>query len=225
MGLLQRQASRRVLESARVLVARRSTGRDRSSERRLQSGAFARCLGRSNAGRVCDFSGEACPPKKLSSLTSQLDQSWGQRQHQQILSLEVVVLKGVRSVLLSRSTNPVIIHLVLIASLGFCSLHSHCDSVFQQSDQLSGTVSAGCHRSNMLPYTGLPQCDEHVQEGWVRKELRSKPFVGAHFRGCKFSTRGCKFSTCTCLQQDEILLPQREVGRGTLNCGCKFSTC
>ena len=37
-----------------------------------------------------------------------------------------------------------------VSSLGFCSLHSHCDSVFQQSDQLSGTVAAECRRSNML---------------------------------------------------------------------------
>ena len=35
-------------------------------------------------------------------------------------------------------------------NLGFCSLHSHCDSVFQQSDQLCGTVSAGCHRKTVL---------------------------------------------------------------------------
>jgi len=40
-----------------------------------------------------------------------------------------------------------------------------------------------CHRSNVLPYTGLPQCDEHVEEGSVQKELRSNPFVNAHFRG------------------------------------------
>ena len=40
-----------------------------------------------------------------------------------------------------------------------------------------------CHRQNVLPYTGLPQCDEHVEEGSVRKEMRSKPFVGARFRG------------------------------------------
>jgi len=39
-----------------------------------------------------------------------------------------------------------------------------------------------CHRQNVLPYTGLPQCDEHVEEGSVRKELRSKPFVGASFQ-------------------------------------------
>ena len=35
-------------------------------------------------------------------------------------------------------------------SLGFCSLYSHRDSVFQQSDQLSETVSAGCLRKNVL---------------------------------------------------------------------------
>ena len=103
----------------------------------------------------------------------------------------------------------------------------------QQSDQLSETPAAGCHRSNMLPYTGMPQCDEHVEEGSVRKELRSQPFVGASFQlahafdkmksrrhkrevavsfpipcGCEFSTCGCEFSTCTCLRQDEILSPQ-----------------
>jgi len=34
--------------------------------------------------------------------------------------------------------------------LGFCSLHSHCDSFFQQSDQLSETPAARCHRKNVL---------------------------------------------------------------------------
>ena len=118
----------------------------------------------------------------------------------------------------------------ICSSLGFCSLHSHCDSVFQQSDQLSGTVSAGCHRSNMLPYAGLPQCDKHVEEGSVRKELRSKPFVGAHFpMWVQVFPCGCKFSTCTCPRQDGILSPQgRWVGFFELwvhifPCGCKFS--
>ena len=55
------------------------------------------------------------------------------------------------------------------------------NSLFQQSDQLSETPAAGCHRKNVLPYTGLPQCDEHVEEGSVRKELPSKPSVGTSF--------------------------------------------
>ena len=61
----------------------------------------------------------------------------------------------------------------------------------------------------------------------VRTGLCPSAFYGCKFsiRGSKFSTRGCKFSTCTCLRQDEILSPQREVGRGTLICGSKFSTC
>jgi hypothetical protein len=63
----------------------------------------------------------------------------------------------------------------------------------------------------MLPYTGLPQCDEHVEEGSVRKELRSKPFVGAHFQRAS-STR----------DKMEILSPQREVGHKFSNRGCKY---
>ena len=103
------------------------------------------------------------------------------------------------------------------SELSFCSLHSHCDSVFQQSDQLFETVSAGCHRSNMLQ---------------------------VFQRGCKFSTCGCKFSTCGCKfshvgasfqlalpRQDEILSPQDMQAsdpqlvpsQDFLNCGCKFS--
>ena len=66
-------------------------------------------------------------------------------------------------------------------SLGFCSLHSHCDIVFQQSDQPSETVSAGCHRQTVL---------------------RVFPC------GCKFSHVGASFPTCTCLRQDEISSPQ-----------------
>ena len=68
--------------------------------------------------------------------------------------------------------------------LGFCSLHSHCDSVFQQFDQLSGTVSAGCHRSNVL-----------------------KVFP----RGCKFSHVGASFQLAL-PRQDGNLVATRDTG-------------
>ena len=60
------------------------------------------------------------------------------------------------------------------ASLGFCSLHSHCDRVFQQSDQLSETVSA------LVPSP---------------KRAASSPMWLQVFPcGCKFVNCGCKFS-------------------------------
>ena len=101
----------------------------------------------------------------------------------------------------------------------------------QQSDQLSETPAAGCHRSNMLPYTGMPQCDEHVEEGSVRKELRSQPFVGASFqlahafdkmksrrhkrRGCEFSHVGASFQLAHAFDKMKSRRHKR--------CGCKFS--
>ena len=60
------------------------------------------------------------------------------------------------------------------ASLGVCSLHSHCDRVFQQSDQLSETVSA------LVPSP---------------KRAASSPMWLQVFPcGCKFVNCGCKFS-------------------------------
>ena len=79
--------------------------------------------------------------------------------------------------------------------LGFCSFHSHCDSVFQQSDQLSGTVSAlvpSPKRAASFPM-------------WVR-----------------VFPCGCEFSTCTCLRHDEISSPQETWVR-VFPCGCEFS--
>ena len=97
------------------------------------------------------------------------------------------------------------------------------NSVFQQSDQLSETPAAGCHRKNVLPYTGLPQCDEHVEEGSVRKELPSKPSVGASFpMWVRVFPCGCEFPTCTCLRQDEISSPQRDVGYKLSHVGASF---
>ena len=79
--------------------------------------------------------------------------------------------------------------------LGFCSFHSHCDSVFQQSDQLSGTVSAlvpSLKRAASFPM-------------WVR----------VFPCGCEFSHVGASFPTCTS--------PTRWKSRRHKRRGCTFS--
>ena len=121
--------------------------------------------------------------------------------------------------------------------LGLCSVYSRCDSVFQQSDQLSETVSA---LVPSLKHAAIHSPCRSVRSV-SRKDRSEKSCVPSLSRvhifpcGRTFSLVGASFLLwlrvfqLALLRQDEISSPQRHVGAGFLlwvqvfSCGCKFS--
>ena len=124
--------------------------------------------------------------------------------------------------------------------LGLCSIYSHCDSVFQQSDQLSETVSAlvpslkhavihsPCRSVRSVSRKDRPEksCFPSLSRVHIFPCGCKFSHVGASFPmwvqvfscGCEFSLVGASFSTCTSptRRQDEISSPQRQVGASFL---------